>query len=148
MKKLCIVFVCLCVLGMGIVSFAENLESLVVDVSSFVVTGDSYNPTAAEFALVIGSAVPKSLISRITLTSDDLSKPQTVTLWDGFTNGTSTAAVSKIWEWDLDGVTSVGPEIFQEYFGSGDRAYLKADWGLAATKTNGDGNVTLSIQYK
>lgn len=147
MKRIFAVVLCLFVFGIVNV-MAENLESIVVDVSTVPATGDSYSFTASDFSMIIATNVPKSLIARITLSSDDLTKAQTVTLWDGWTNGTSSAAVTKIWEWDLDAVTSVGPEIFQETFGDGDRAYLKSDYGLYATKTDATGGITLSIQYK
>lgn len=146
MKKLIVLVLCMFVFGVVSI-MAENLESVVHDVSTGAADGNDYQDFGA-FSLIIGSHVPMTLISRITLTSDDLSKAQTVTLWDGWTNGTSSAAVTKIWEWDLDSVTSVGPEIFQEYFGDGDRAYLKADYGLGATKSDSTGGITLSIQYK
>lgn len=145
MRKGLIVICMLMLLGVGF-AIAEYMESIVVDVSSYPVTGDSY--VQGQNTLIVSSASARILISRITLSGDDLSEAQTVTLWDGFSVGASTANVTKIWEWDLDAVTSVGPEIFQETFADGDRGFLKADRGLAATKTNGAGGVTLSIQYK
>ena len=151
MKKLCILVLCLFVVGVvstGV--FAENLESLVVNVSTELADGDSYEGVAegSSFSLDIGSHVPKILISRITLTSADLSKAQTVTLWEGWSDGTSSATVRKIWEWDLDALSSSETITIQEYFLDGDRAYLKADYGLGVTKTDSGAGVTMSIQYK
>lgn len=149
MKKLIILIVCLFVLGVINVT-AENLESVVVDVSTAPADGDTYVFAASDFTMIIATNVPMSLISRITLTSDDTTVAQTVTLWDGWTNGTSSAAVSKIWEWDLDatGADEAKMHVVQEYFLQGDRGFLKADYGLYATKTDSSGNITLSIQYK
>lgn len=147
MKKLCILVLCLCVLGVTGV-FARQMESVVVDVTTGPAVGDAYQPIGNFLNLIIGSDTPKSLISRITLTSDDSTVAQTVTLWEGWTDGTSTAAVRKIWEWDLDAYSSSETVTIQETFHDGDRCFLKSEDGLAATKTDSSAGITLSIQYK
>jgi hypothetical protein len=146
MKKTIVLVLCLLVMCIGI-SFAGNLESVVVDVSTQVTTGNNYNQHGL-FALAISSTARKTLISHVTLTSDDSTDAQTVTLWDGWSAGNSTASVSKIWEWDLDAYSSSETVVIQEYFLDGDRAYLKADYGLGVTKTSTGSGITLSIQYK
>lgn len=154
MKKVIVSVLCLLVMCIGI-SFAGRMESTVQsNVSTGPATGDEYqdiNATGTVFTLIIGSDVTRTLIKELAISNDAADVvTQTVTLWDGWTNGVSTAAVAKIWEVTIgSGAVQGGSNwIYSETFEYGDRGFLKADNGLGATKSSTAGNVRISIQYK
>jgi len=152
MKKALFIAVLL-MLGIAIlpaVSMAENLESIVVhSVSTFTVSGDDYNWNANP--LVISSTAKKSLIKELDISVDVTNATQIVTLWDGWSLNTSSANVARIWEIRIPSnttSTSGANVVYSKTFRYGDRGFLKADYGLAVTKSSTIGNVTVSIQYK
>jgi len=123
---------------------AEECDSVVVDASTFTVTGDDY--VAGANPLVIARTFSKSRIKKVTISNSDTTVAQTVTLWDGWTVDTSSASVTKIWEIDIDASGTAEVQIITEDFG--DRWQLIANYGLAVTKSSTSSDVTVSIQYR
>ena len=146
MKRICACFLVLvaifCLMPKG---YAENLESVVVAVTTDTVTGDDYVWGAN--TLVISSYTPKSLIKEVDISVDTIGQTQTVTLWDGFSLNTSSTNVTKIWEVVIPSGTPQGC-VYSKTFRYGDRGFLKADYGLAVTKSSTGNSVVVSLQYK
>ena len=144
MKNLFLLIAVLCLSMIAV--HAEQLESVVVNPSTFTVSGNDYvwgaNP------LVISSSTRRTLIKEVDISVSTLGWPQTVTLWDGWTNGTSSATVKRIWEVVIPSGTASGQSVYSKTFIDGNRGYLKADNGLAITKSSTGNNVTVSLQYE
>ncbi len=138
------VLVLIAMLMVGPVSAGVG-DNVVVDVSSFVVTGNSYeynnNPLALSSATFIQAHIVKATIS-----NDDSTVAQTITLWDGWDVGNSTANVTKIWEVHLDAEGTTQTQVVQEVFS--DRWPLRADYGLAITKSAEGSNVAVSLKFE
>ena len=144
MKNLFLLIAALCLSIIAV--HAEQFESVVVPASTFTVTGNDYVFNAN--VLVISSATRMTLIKEVDISVGTLAHPQTVTLWDGWTNGTSSATVTKIWEVVIPSGTASGQSVYSKTFIDGNRGYLKADYGLGITKSSTGNSVTVSLQYE